>query len=121
MYCPNCGKEVADNTTFCPECGKKIDGSSGNARPANSLPLKSPPKLVPFLLGLILGLIGLILAVVIYSSSSDQYEGNATTSALLWSIFGILFWFIIGAVFIVLIIGAGIASESSSEIISLFF
>ena len=28
MYCPNCGKQTNENTTFCPECGTKINKSS---------------------------------------------------------------------------------------------
>ena len=25
MKCPNCNKEIADNTKFCPECGDIFD------------------------------------------------------------------------------------------------
>ena len=27
MYCPHCGKELADEVAFCPYCGKKLSSS----------------------------------------------------------------------------------------------
>ncbi len=121
MYCPKCGKELSDKDTFCPGCGTKI-GAENNPAPSyqqyNGEP-KDPPKLVPFILGLILGLIGVILAVVIYNGNDGPYKSNPTTSALVWSLFGILFWFIVLGLIIGLVVIAGVTSDST-EIINLF-
>ena len=29
MFCPNCGKEIADGTKFCPNCGKAVSQVEG--------------------------------------------------------------------------------------------
>ena len=123
MYCPKCGKELSDRDTFCPECGTKI-GTANNPAPSyqpyNGEP-KDPPKLVPFILGLILGLIGVIIAVVIYNGNDGQYKSNPTTSALVWSLFGILFWFIVLGLIIGLVVIAGVSSDDAVDLINMFF
>jgi hypothetical protein len=119
MYCPKCGKELSDKDTFCPGCGTKI-GAGNNPAPSYNGEPKDPPKLVPFILGLILGLIGVLIAVLIYNGNDGQYKSNPTTSALVWSLFGILFWFIVIGLIIGLVVIAGVSSDSTDEIINLF-
>lgn len=34
MFCPNCGKEIADGTNFCPECGR--DTATGKSKAVSS-------------------------------------------------------------------------------------
>jgi flagellar basal body-associated protein FliL len=33
MICPNCHKEIPDNSSFCPKCGKKIDAQKQVSKP----------------------------------------------------------------------------------------
>ena len=122
MYCPKCGKELSDKDTFCPSCGTKL-GAKNEATPSGQYNkgLESPPKLVPFILGLFLGIIGVVIAILIYNGKDDQYSGNPVTSALIWSIFGMLFIFIVVMIIVVIALAAGITSSETTEIISLFF
>ena len=39
-----------------------------------------------------LGLIGVIVAVLVYNGNDGPYTKNPTTHALVWSILGILVW-----------------------------
>jgi len=90
MYCPNCGKECADGSTFCPACGMSI----GSAQAAsNAAPVAKEPKtLGPFLLGLILGIIGVIIAVIVYDDKDGPYTKSPQMHALLWSLIGMFIW-----------------------------
>ena len=31
MFCPECGKEIPDDSVFCPECGARIDEPEENS------------------------------------------------------------------------------------------
>ena len=51
MFCPECGKQIPDDSVFCPECGARVEeeGGSGQApqmgpRPAASDPVYEAPK-----------------------------------------------------------------------------
>ena len=44
------------------------------------------------MLGMFLGLIGVIVAVLVYNGNDGPYTKNPTTHALVWSILGILVW-----------------------------
>ncbi|HPT77315.1 PH domain-containing protein [Acetomicrobium sp.] len=50
MYCPNCGKQIDDESSFCRYCGTKVDKSdicvSDKEIPHVSLPLYDIPKLI---------------------------------------------------------------------------
>ncbi len=50
MYCPNCGKQIDDESSFCRYCGAKVDKSdicvSDKEIPHNSVPLYDTPKLI---------------------------------------------------------------------------
>jgi uncharacterized membrane protein len=37
-FCPGCGTQVADGTTFCPSCGKPMSASGGSAAAAAPAP-----------------------------------------------------------------------------------
>lgn len=39
MKCPNCNKEIADNTKFCPECGHNF------SQPQQETPVQPQPQL----------------------------------------------------------------------------
>lgn len=93
MYCPNCGKECADGSTFCPACGMNIAPASGGPAPASNVQnAKEPKTLGPFLLGLILGIIGVIIAVLVYDDKDGPYTKNPQMHALLWSLIGMFIW-----------------------------
>ena len=44
------------------------------------------------LLGLILGIIGVIIAVIVYNGNDGPYTKNPTTHALVWSLIGMFIW-----------------------------
>ena len=38
MYCPNCGKEIPNNSHYCPECGNEVNTSySATFTPASTI------------------------------------------------------------------------------------
>jgi uncharacterized membrane protein YeaQ/YmgE (transglycosylase-associated protein family) len=53
---------------------------------------KEPKTLGPFLLGLILGIIGVIIAVLVYDDKDGPYTKNPQMHALLWSLIGMFIW-----------------------------
>ncbi len=118
MFCPKCGARVGDTDTFCPGCGTRLSGASTanssstvyTAQPARGTRPVSDVRLVSFLLGLILGLIGLVVALIIYSNSRE-FEESPTDTVLLWSIFGMFFWVIVIAVIIVMAFGISTTLE----------
>lgn len=57
MFCPKCGKEIPDNSTFCPDCGSKIK-SDAVVTTANAAPSDSKSSVVAGLLGIFLGVYG---------------------------------------------------------------
>ena len=40
MFCPSCGKQIADDVKFCPECGSEV--RRGGATPAGPAPAPAP-------------------------------------------------------------------------------
>ena len=89
MYCPNCGKQCADGDAFCPACGMSIGSGSAASNVQNA---KEPKTLGPFLLGLILGIIGVIIAVLVYDDKDGPYTKNPQMHALIWSLVGMFIW-----------------------------
>ena len=119
MFCPKCGKELTDDSSFCPGCGSRVgsnpppgntvytDQTSGN-NVYNTQGPKEPSTLGPFLLGLILGIIGVIIAVLIYNGNDGPYTKDPTTHALLWSVIGMFIWIpiLFGVIFVLFLSGA---------------
>lgn len=80
-FCPGCGTQVADGTTFCPSCGKPISASAGSgaaAAPAPAVVAAAPSSgladnvagllcYCPFLVGIIASVIFLV---------TDPYKTN---------------------------------------------
>ena len=60
MYCKNCGNEVNKNAVVCPCCGCSVQ-SDGTSK-----------KGLGFVLGFFLGLIGLIIGLCMYDSTSVE-------------------------------------------------
>ena len=98
MYCPKCGNYVNDGDRFCPKCGASVETgnattqthSGGSGYRMQGKKSKEDVRLVSFLLGFILNIIGLLIAVIIYSGNKNEYEEDPTGYALLWSILGIV-------------------------------
>jgi uncharacterized membrane protein YeaQ/YmgE (transglycosylase-associated protein family) len=53
---------------------------------------KEPKTLGPFLLGLILGIIGVIIAVIVYDDKDGPYTKSPQMHALVWSLIGMFIW-----------------------------
>lgn len=107
-FCPGCGTQVADGTTFCPSCGKPISASAGSgaaAAPAPAVVAAAPSSgladnvagllcYCPFLVGIIASVIFLV---------TDPYKTN---KFLRFHAFQSLFmhaaFFVLGIAFMVL-------------------
>ncbi len=124
MYCPKCGRYVYDGDRFCPSCGASVGtvdrtgSGSGTTRSAPSHSAryrmdgyrpKEDARLVSFLLGFILNVIGLLLAVIIYNGSKKEFEEDPTGYALMWAVIGIVMEFVVGYVLLFVIFGAAFA------------
>ena len=58
MFCPKCGAEIADGSTYCPECNSSINNQTVNAAPGQQLNpdgTEKKSKLAAGLLGIFLG------------------------------------------------------------------
>ncbi len=73
MYCKNCGQEINDDATFCPNCGTPCNANL-NVQVNNSSDKPIKGKGIGILLGLLLGLIGLILALCL--GDEDAKKGG---------------------------------------------
>ena len=91
MFCPRCGKELPNDVKFCTGCGEDLSRVSA-AQDYGGMPAKEPHTLGPFLLGLILGIIGVLIAVIVYNGNDGPYTKNPTTHALVWSLIGMFIW-----------------------------
>ena len=114
MYCPKCGTQCSESQKYCRKCGEQLNRqtppetvSSTKAYDSRGFRPKSDARLVSFILGLILGLIGLLLAVIIYHNHRD-FEEDPTGTAIVWSIFGMLFWFVIFFVLVAVLFGVSL-------------
>ncbi len=98
MFCRYCGKEMPDDSSFCSSCGSKVDGTSANKEPRYTsyepygAEPKKPSTLGPVLLGMFLGILGVIIAVIAYNGNDGPYTSNPTIHALIWSIIGMFLW-----------------------------
>ncbi len=115
MFCPNCGKELSDGDSFCPGCGRKA-GPSQNSNPNNQYNQtpKEPSTLVPFLLGMILGILGVLISILVFSGNDGPYTKNPTLHALVWSIIGMFIWI---PIIVLLIVPFIIATASNISIL----
>ena len=71
MYCPNCGKEIPDESKFCPECGSTITPKGEEAKKE----LQTKKKFN------ILLLISMIIGIIYLFYSSKYWSGANTSSA----------------------------------------
>lgn len=47
MFCPKCGKPVADGARFCPSCGNRLPGPASPEPAASAAPAPSSPESTP--------------------------------------------------------------------------
>jgi len=112
MYCSNCGKLLEDGAVFCPFCGNRVGAAPApagyypNPGYMYDRPPKKPSTVVPFLLGMFLNILGVILAVIVYNGNDGPYTKNPTTHALLWSLIGAFIWVPALAVIFLMMMGA---------------
>lgn len=67
MFCPNCGKELPENSRFCPSCGKECaPGQPGTPPPASTKPASTVTLNTKTLLIIAAAVIVVLLAVVIF-------------------------------------------------------
>ena len=75
MKCPNCGKEIANDSKFCEYCGTKL---------VKKLPI-TKKKLLPWLTGcLVVGIIALVIILIIQMASGAGYVDLGLPSGTKW-------------------------------------
>jgi type II secretory pathway pseudopilin PulG len=74
MFCPNCGKQIPDESTFCPACGKKTDTRpAGASSTAERTSQRREKKFLPILIpGIILLVVAGVLALSGYASIAHR-------------------------------------------------
>lgn len=102
---------MGDTDSFCNSCGRRLDsGISGTTTyqpygiPRGRRPV-SDVRGISFVLGLLLGIIGLVIALIVYSNDRD-FEEKPTGEVVIWSIIGMLFWFVILVILGLMLIGS---------------
>lgn len=75
MKCPNCGKEIADDSVFCEFCGTKLSTSEN--------PKRKKVKWLPFFMGGLCVIVGIVIVAIISSDagkvSYDSYSDEEST------------------------------------------
>jgi hypothetical protein len=74
--------------------------SGGFAPAAGVQNAKEPKTLGPFLLGLFLGVIGIVITVLVYDDKDGPYTKDPKKHALICSLYGTLIWLILSLFFI---------------------
>lgn len=90
MKCPNCNKEIADNSKFCPECGHNFSqvqqGTPVQPQPTPTQPVyaqpaqPTPKKKKPLWLKIVIGIVGLFILFAILGSCSDSSSSTSTST-----------------------------------------
>lgn len=91
MKCPNCNKEIADNSKFCPECGHNFSQvqqgtpvytQSTPTQPVYTQPGQPmPKKKKPLWLKIVIGIVGLFILFAILGSCSDDSSSTSTSTS----------------------------------------
>jgi len=103
MFCPKCGKEIADDAEFCVHCGRKVPPTESSIKKSEQ---NEPKTAIGVLFALFLGLIGLIIGICIYP------EGTVARKTFIkgWMI---TYFISLGAILIIFAIYYGVASSST--------
>lgn len=86
MYCGNCGKEIKETVNFCPYCGKKVIEDASKNEENHSLKSendnnsvrkddKTTPKIIKFLIFLLILLSLIIVGAIIKTATSPIING----------------------------------------------
>jgi uncharacterized membrane protein YvbJ len=75
MFCPNCGKQIPDDSKFCPYCGYQIAKVKGEER-VQTIELTSKRLKKQLLYSVVLIIVGLILIGSGKPGSTTQYFGG---------------------------------------------
>ena len=70
---------------------------------------KTDARTTSFILGMFLGIIGLLIAVIIYSGSKYDFEEDPTAYAAMWSLFGMVIWIVVIAALFLFSIGLSVS------------
>ena len=98
MFCPNCGKEIAENAAVCVHCGHAIQQSQPNFAKGGTSYVEDKPNLG-------INIISLccipILGIIMYFVWKDE-KPKAAKSALIFGLVGIgvvVLWYVVFFVF----------------------
>jgi hypothetical protein len=74
LFCSACGKPLGADVRFCPSCGQAVIASNSTA---NTTPSRSQPSGMSFELKVaLLGVIAIIFAAIVLSSSPNGHSGS---------------------------------------------
>lgn len=80
MFCPNCGKEVSENSKFCIFCGKSTANSTAVSEPQKVTSTKPKRKVLPaILIGIGAFLISFLIIAPIVANSFQSGSDSSTT------------------------------------------
>ena len=82
MFCPNCGKEVAEGTSFCPGCGNKISNSASAPTPTPPpAPAPKSSKTAIIIAVTVVSVVIIIAAVVLIIFFADRDKDDPSSGS----------------------------------------
>jgi hypothetical protein len=70
VFCPQCGKDIADDSQFCPKCGKPITGA---------IP---PPKRDPHVAKYVIGFLSALLLLLVVVNAPNWFAATRSASVV---------------------------------------
>ena len=118
MFCPKCGKEVQEGTTFCPNCGNSFaaGGTQAAQPPMQTKVISSglvPAILVTLFCCLPFGIVSIVNATKVeklWLMGNKEGARKASEDAKKWAIIGALTSVIVGflyGIFLLIVAAAG--------------
>jgi hypothetical protein len=91
MFCPNCGAQIPDGSTFCGSCGKALAAGAPSYTPVPVMPAGSLPKapMVLTIIGSALSGIFILFWMIVFMAASS---GPVNVGQLIIILFLMLLW-----------------------------
>ena len=97
MYCPKCGKQIADDSLFCTECGEKLQVNEsfgvaaplvGGQMPVQAMPVKKKKTKIGIIIALCLAICIIAVVLVLFFGGIGSSGSDSGMESLIGNIIG---------------------------------